>query len=134
MFLQITHTITATITSTTTSAMKDFIPHLLARMHRCNALAPAGRSIVIALMTMTVSSCIIAGPADRYVYSPAYGDGCWYGRCEGREGWHRGDGRPWEQEHHEGDHEGGSHRAEGKQRDTTRHGSDTGALHGAFGV
>jgi hypothetical protein len=69
---------------------------------------------VLVLLAVTVlTGCLIAGPADPYVYSPAYCDGCWFGRWEGREGWHRGGGRPWEQEHHEGDHEGGGHRGQG---------------------
>jgi hypothetical protein len=73
--------------------------------------------ILIGVMALTISSCLIEGPAVPYAYSPTYCDGCWYGRWEGREGWHRGGGRPWEREHHEGDHEGEGHRGEGNRHE-----------------
>jgi hypothetical protein len=68
------------------------------------------------LMAVTVlAGCIIEGLAVPYAYSATYCDGCWYGRWEGREGWHSGGGRPWEREHHDGDHEGEGHRGEGER-------------------
>lgn len=76
---------------------------------------------VMLLMAMTVlTSCFIAGPADPYVYSPVYCAGCWHGTWEGREGWHRGGGRPWEREHREGDHRGEGYRGEGERHEGHR--------------
>ena len=65
------------------------------------------------LMAVTVLTSCLIGPAEPYVYSPTSCEGCWHGTWEGREGWHRGGGRPWEREHHEGDHQGEGHRGEG---------------------
>jgi hypothetical protein len=80
----------------------------------------AMRAVMI-LMAMTVlTSCFVGGPGDPYAYSPTYCAGCWYGRWEGREGWHRGGGRPWEREHREGDHRGGGYRGEGDQHEGHR--------------
>lgn len=45
-------------------------------------------------------------PVEPYHYSRAYCDGCWYGDWEGRRGYHRGGGRPWEREHDERHHYG----------------------------
>ena len=72
----------------------------------------AAESVFSGLRVVGLAS-FIAGPADPYVYSPVYCAGCWYGAWEGREGWHRGGGRPWEQPHHEGDHLGEGHVGEG---------------------
>lgn len=69
-----------------------------------------GVLIVMALTVLT--SCFIEGPVP-YTYSATYCSGCWHGTWEGREGWHYGGGRPWEREHHEGDHLGEGHRGEG---------------------
>lgn len=71
----------------------------------------------MSLMALSITSCLVAGPPVPYVYSPTYCDGCWYGRWEGREGWHQGGGRPWERAHHEGDHQGKSHRGEGERHE-----------------
>ena len=65
------------------------------------------------MAVMVLTSCLIAGPAEPYVYAPTPCDGCWHGTWAGREGWHRGGGRPWEQPHHEGDHQGEGHGGEG---------------------
>jgi hypothetical protein len=69
---------------------------------------------VLILMAMAVlTGCLIGGPGDPYFYSASPCDGCWRGTWGGREGWHRGGGRPWEQPHHEGDHLGEGHVGEG---------------------
>jgi len=75
-------------------------------------------AILIALSLATLGGCVV-GPApapdvyvgadDPYVFSAVPCVGCWHGTWAGREGWHRGGGRPWERPHHEGDHLGGVH-------------------------
>ena len=52
---------------------------------------------------------IVVVPGDPYYYSPAYCRGCWYGEWGGRNGYHRGGGRPWEHEHFEAHHHGHEH-------------------------
>ena len=80
----------------------------------------AMRAVMI-LMAMTIlTSCFIEGPAVPYAYSPIYCAGCWHGTWEGREGWHRGGGRPWEGEHREGDHRGEGYRGEGDRHEGHR--------------
>jgi len=67
-------------------------------------------ALLTLVLTLT-TSCLVA--ADPYVYSPTPCDGCWHGVWNGRDGWHRGAGRPWEREHHDGDHLGEGHRGQG---------------------
>ena len=55
---------------------------------------------------------VVVEPVDPYFYSPTYCVGCWYGQWGGRNGYHRGGGRPWEREHFEYDHHG---RPEGRE-------------------
>jgi hypothetical protein len=76
-----------------------------------------GILIVTALTVFT--SCFIEGPVP-YTYSATYCSGCWNGTWEGREGWHYGGGRPWDREHHEGDHQGEGHRGEGDRHEGHR--------------
>jgi hypothetical protein len=52
---------------------------------------------------------IVVDAGDPYYYSPNYCAGCWYGQWGGRNGYHRGGGRPWEREHFEPDHHGHNH-------------------------
>jgi predicted small secreted protein len=52
---------------------------------------------------------IVVDARDPYYYSPSYCAGCWYGQWGGRNGYHRGGGRPWEREHFEADHHGHEH-------------------------
>jgi len=49
---------------------------------------------------------VVIGSVDPYYYSPLYCVGCWYGEWGGRNGYHRGGGRPWERQHGETDHHG----------------------------
>jgi hypothetical protein len=46
-----------------------------------------------------------------YFYSPTPCEDCWYGEWEGRQGYHRGGGRPWEREHWSDGYRGGDHRS-----------------------
>jgi len=72
------------------------------------------RTGFLLVMAVTIlTACVIAAPADPYVFSTTPCDGCWYGTWGGRAGWHKGGGRPWEREHHEGDHQGEGHMGEG---------------------
>ena len=52
---------------------------------------------------------IVVDVRDPYYYSPNYCAGCWYGEWGGRNGYHRGGGRPWERSHSEADHHGRSY-------------------------
>jgi hypothetical protein len=52
---------------------------------------------------------IVIDARDPYYYSPSYCDRCWYGEWGGRNGYHRGGGRPWERRHSEADHHGHDH-------------------------
>ena len=52
---------------------------------------------------------IVVDARDPYYYSPNYCAGCWYGEWGGRNGYHRGGGRPWEHGHSEADHHGHDH-------------------------
>ena len=70
------------------------------------------RPLMLLALTL-LTGCLIAGPAEPYAYSPNYCEGCWHGTWAGREGWHRGGGRPWEQPHYQGDPLGEGHGGEG---------------------
>ena len=69
------------------------------------------RGAMIGAAVLMLTACVEPGPvrvdvSDPYYYSPSYCAGCWYGEWGGRNGYHRGGGRPWERDHVEADHRG----------------------------
>ncbi len=66
------------------------------------------RALMIGLVVMMLATACVAVPAydEPYTYSPTYCEGCWYGQWNGRIGYHRGGGRPWERRHTEAEHHG----------------------------
>ena len=67
-------------------------------------------TLIAGVAAILLTACAVEGPdvrvavGDPYYYSPAYCAGCWYGQWNGRAGYHRGGGRPWERTHYEADH------------------------------
>jgi len=84
----------------------------------------ASRWAMIGAAALLLTACIpvvvparveVEVPAP-YYYSPSHCVGCWYGEWDGRTGYHRGGGNPWERSHgkpkpdHRGQNRGEGHR------------------------